>query len=62
MILLYQYVNIKFKINLLANNFYLHYDGQTCKKASFSRSHKKSENRTVDEFDFLRIHQNVTVS
>ena len=30
-------------------------------RLSFLRSHKKPENRTVDEFDFLRIHQNVTV-
>ncbi len=56
MLLLYQYVNNKFTINLLANNFYLHYDRKTCKRPSFSRSHKKSEtakNQTHDEFDFL---------
>jgi hypothetical protein len=41
--LLYQYVNNKFRINLLANNFYLHYDEQTCKKLSFLRSHKSQK-------------------
>ena len=38
--LLYQYVNKKFTINLLANNFYLHYDRQTCKSLGFLESYK----------------------
>ena len=53
--LLHQYVNNKFGINLLANNFYLHYDGYAYKSFSFQdlKKSNKSQNQRFDEFDFF---------